>query len=370
MTNGQTEVEGTPEESITERPAVHLVGRTLEGGWRVTRRYDPPPGSTGGAFSVGYLAERDNLNLESGIELAFVKALDYYRWREIDASQVVALNIMTEAFLFERNVVAECAGRRMTNVVRGKGHGAETMGGGGGLDQVDYLILELADGDVRSRLDASAHLDAAWALRVLHNVANGLRQLHSAGISHQDLKPSNVLMFPEVTKVGDLGRSHWQDRESPHDGLATPGDPSYSPPECQYGYDDPNQVMRARAADAYHLGSMIVFMFTKVSMTSSWIVNLDVNLRPSAWGGSFVDVLPHVREAFNDALDDFAVALPEECREDLLLLVRELCDPDPSIRGNPRAGQRTGNRYSMETYVSRLDLLASRANLRLKRSLQ
>src|ERR1019366_2368612 len=73
MTNRHDrEPEDATEESIAERPAIHLVGRTLEGGWRVTQRYDPPPGSTGGAFSVGYLAQRDNLNLESGIELGFV----------------------------------------------------------------------------------------------------------------------------------------------------------------------------------------------------------------------------------------------------------------------------------------------------------
>jgi serine/threonine protein kinase len=369
MTNGQDEVEGTPEESIDVRPAVHLAGRMLEDGWRVTRRYEPPPGSTGGAFSVGYLAERDDPNLESGLEFGFVKALDYSSWPRVHPNQLEAISIMTEAFRFERDVVAECRGRHMSNVVRGKGHG-ELEIGAGILPKVDYLVLELADGDVRSRLDASAQLDAAWALRVLHNIANGLWQLHRASISHQDLKPSNVLMFSDVTKLGDLGRSFWQGRTSPHADLATPGDPSYAPPECQYSYIVSDQGIRSRAADAYHLGSMIVYMFAKVSMTSSWTIHLDPDLMPLTWGGTYDDVLPHLREALNDAIEDVVARFPSPVREDLISMVRELCDPDPTLRGSAHAARRTGNRCSMEQYVSRLDLLSSRVNIHLKRSLQ
>lgn len=55
--------------------------------------------------------------------------------------------------------------------------------------KVDYLIFELADGDVRSHLDAMPAFDAAFLLRTLHHVATGLQQLHRAQIAHQDLNP-------------------------------------------------------------------------------------------------------------------------------------------------------------------------------------
>ena len=52
-----------------------------------------------------------------------------------------------------------------------------------------YIILELADGDVRHRL-RKVDRQTAWALRALHHTATGLMQLHSQRIAHQDLRPS------------------------------------------------------------------------------------------------------------------------------------------------------------------------------------
>ena len=65
-------------------------------------------------------------------------------------------------------------------------------------------------------------------------MAVGLKQLHGIKISHQDLKPSNVLLYNEgfVSKIGDLGRSLCADIDAPHDnGINFPGDFTYAPPE-------------------------------------------------------------------------------------------------------------------------------------------
>jgi serine/threonine protein kinase len=61
-----------------------------------------------------------------------------------------------------------------------------------------YLIFELADGDIRKTMDAAQQFDLAWALRTFHHITTGLMQLHKAGTAHQDLKPSNVLTFETV----------------------------------------------------------------------------------------------------------------------------------------------------------------------------
>lgn len=50
----------------------------------------------------------------------------------------------------------------------------------------------------------------AFQLGVARDVAKGLKHMQSCGLSHQDVKPDNLLLFPVnkrafVTKLGDLG---------------------------------------------------------------------------------------------------------------------------------------------------------------------
>jgi serine/threonine protein kinase len=299
---------------------------------------------------------------------AFVKALDLSSWRQMSPDVATAVHVMSEAYLFERQVVEECAGRRMSNVIKGIASGQVEVGSGP-FATVSYLIFELADGDVRAAVDAVTELDVVWALRVLHNVANGLRQLHGAGISHQDLKPSNVLTFATAAKIGDVGRSFWHGHPSPHGGQPVPGDVGYAPPECLYGFHTSDQLLRSLAIDAYHMGSMIRFMFTKVGATAALWANLDPAFYPGRWAGTFEDILPHLREAFSSALNDLQDCVPAHLRDDLHLCVRQLCDPDPASRGVSQLSPTSPRRYSMEFFVSRLDLLSKKAAIRARRAL-
>ena len=71
---------------------------------------------------------------------------------------------------------------------------------------VNYLIFEPADGDIRRHLALPQRVEIAWILRSLHHIATGLLQLHSSKVAHQDVKPSNVLVFDrKISKVSDLG---------------------------------------------------------------------------------------------------------------------------------------------------------------------
>ena len=229
------------------RPAAFLQGEQLADGWVAIVKVAAKPGATGGIFSVGYEAERRNPDGTSTSEYGFVKAIDFSKWRSFGPDPVSALPIMTDAFQFELLIVQECATRRMRNVVRGVSHGSVSIGAGL-LPDVNYIVFEVADGDVRGHLDALSTFDAVWALRVTHNVANGLRQLHASGIFHQDIKPSNVLMFdaaPEAerSKLGDLGRAFRPGHPAPHEGLPIQGDPLYAPPETFYGFSQTDDVL-------------------------------------------------------------------------------------------------------------------------------
>jgi len=225
-----------------ETPAQRLLGMILPGGWKVIRPVEKRPGSSGGFFSCGYVVES-----ETG-QLGFLKALDYSAaMAEVDPAR--ALQVITEMFNFERDLVRVCTNKHLDRVVRGLSDGAVRVDG----QPVQYLIFELADGDARSQADESHRYERAWSLRALHHVATGIAQLHRESIAHQDLKPSNVLSFDggKVSKVGDLGRASHRGDYPPHEDVPIAGDVSYAPPERLYGYQDPDWSRRRLGCDAY-----------------------------------------------------------------------------------------------------------------------
>lgn len=342
-------------------PASLLKGLTLPGGWVVAERIERLADATGGCFSASYVVKRDGKE-------AFLKALDYsMALREKD--QVAALQALTAAYIHERSLLEKCASERLTHVVLALDFGEVEVPGHGLLSRVQYLILERADGDIRAHVDALEALDLAWALRSLHHVAVGMQQLHYRGIYHQDTKPSNVLVFSGgIRKISDLGRATRRGYAAAHDDLMVPGDPIYAPPELLYGYAMSDDVRRRMACDVYHLGSLLAFFFCRVGMTSAWGALLHESLYPVNWKGKFAEVLPHIRDAFDEAVQRISGSIPENFRERLTQLLLELCDPDPHVRGDPLARARNQNPYRLERYVSRLDRLAREAELQLTKS--
>jgi eukaryotic-like serine/threonine-protein kinase len=127
--------------------------------------------------------------------------------------------------------LAKCKKRNLHRVVTPLANGTVKVPGGfGPLENVCYLIFELASGDIRDEVNKFAAFDLAWCLRSLHHSALGLKQLHDAGIAHQDLKPSNVLVFSDSgSKIADLGCASDSTAYSKIDGLPVPGDMGYAP---------------------------------------------------------------------------------------------------------------------------------------------
>lgn len=341
--------------------ASQLLGLTLEGGWKVVSPLTKHKGGTGGNFSVGYIVENGDG------KKAFLKALDYSKaLRAPDPAR--ALEALTKAFNFERDVLNKCRGldRVVTALADGSVH---VNGAADGV--VQYLIFELAEGDIRGKATVAKNFDLAWALRSLHQVATGMRQLHGKEIAHQDLKPSNVLVFPgNISKVSDLGRAAFKGHIAPHDGFPVPGDPTYAPPELRYGYADPDWNKCRLGCDAYLLGSMVVFFFTGVGMTSQIEAELQPNHSWRVWGGTYQDVLPYVRTAFTNVVIRFENEILTQygnpiLKNDLSEIVKHLCEPDPQLRGDPKNILIHANQFSLERYLSKFDHLARRAEMGL-----
>ena len=332
-----------------------LEGMALDGGWFVRERIDLSD-STGGHFSTAYLAES-----QAGTR-GFVKVIDYAR-AFAQPEPAREIERMTAAFNFERDLLELCSSRRLSRIVVALKSGKAVVEGAPFGGVVEYLIFELADGDLRKFLDADHTFSVAWALRALHHIATGLMQLHRIGASHHDLKPSNVLVFrdrqggtviTDTSKIADLGSASY----GPHEPFYS-GDIAYAPPETLYGYSVPDQNKRRIGCDAYLLGSMIAFLFARVGITALWLAKLREEHRWWSWRGDFHDALPYIRDAFGLALQDLAMHFPPPHREELARVVRQLCEPDPDLRGHPRA--KTTSRLLMERYVSIFDRLAHRA---------
>ena len=340
-------------------PAARLSGLTLASGWNVVERIPVQPGGTGGCFSCAYHVERSG-------KRAFLKALDYSKAEEIVAQTgcdlPTALQYLIGAYNFERRLLQSCAEKRMDRVVTAIEDGSIRVDGGP-FGTVNYLIFEPADGDVRRHLATAEKIEVAWKLRCLHHIATGLYQLHSARVAHQDLKPSNVLVFDgRNSKISDLGSASIREVECPRDSADFAGDSTYAPPELLYGQRDQEWTRRRQACDVYHLGSMVAFFFCGIGMTALILKNMPPEHLYFVFNGTYTQILPEIRDAFGIALQEFEQSVPGPAlRSSLREIVGQLCDPDPLLRGHPQNRIGVSNQYSLERYVGLFNLLAQRA---------
>ncbi len=342
-------------------PSESLLGLALDDGWQVVEFIHKDPRSTGGGFSSGYRVQR-------GSEVAYLKALDFSS--AFGAADVPReLQSLTEAFNFERDLLYKCKNRKLDKVVTPISDGSvDAPGFPQYINKVYYIIFELSDGDIRKIKDTFATLNLAFIYRSLHNVALGLQQLHGSGVAHQDLKPSNVLVFDKDSKVGDLGRASDLDHPFKYDSYVIPGDRNYAPIEQKYAFHFSNDFTEKFAADFYLLGSLFFFHFTGLSASQSLHNQLVIN--QTKLTSDFRADLPEIEHAFADLVADLEKTIRpilknyESC-EDTLSLVKWLCNPNPEKRGHPTNITEGFNKYSLERIISKLDVLAQRAELGL-----
>lgn len=342
-------------------PAENLLGLTLEGGWTVVEKLPALPDRTPATFSVGYVV-RD----ETGRE-AFCKALDYSSAAAAD-DPADELKRLAEAYVFERSVLEACRERRMSRVVRSIGSG-KVVADGDGLRTVNYLLFERADGDGRDVLDQVDEGELSIALALTRDCAAALGQLHRGGVTHQDVKPANLFGWhaasgpPWVSKLGDLGRAFCDYLSSPHSQSLCPGDTIWAPPELLYGWpeDRPRTRRHRELADLYSLGSLFCFALTHaVPHSGLLLLHLSPEHRWSKWQGGYEGALPLLIDAHEHGVDRLSGAVDSKAREDVALLVTDMCHPDLEQRG--RMANRSGfaSSFLLERYISRLDLLSKR----------
>lgn len=95
-----------------------------------------------------------------------------------------------------------------------------------------YMVMEWGNcGSLQNVIDKQIKLSEKTISSIFKQLVDGISYLHSQGFVHQDIKPSNVLLFSDgIAKIGDFGIGHsFQSAET------VVGSPAYQAPEI---FDD------------------------------------------------------------------------------------------------------------------------------------
>lgn len=349
-------------------PVFNLEGRQLSNDWMVIKRLPVPgevgaEGNTGGNFSVGYIVAKAG-------KQAFMKVFDIANAFAAPPDRIAfELQRISTAYLHEKDLLELCRSAKLDRIVQVLDNGTIADGP---HPPIFYLIFEQADRDIRAALGALGTVHDAWKFKHLHQVAVGLSQLHRHKVAHQDLKPSNVLLFEQANegaKIADLGRASRIGKEAEHDAYMIAGDPSYAPPEQMYGFSAPDWVDRREACDLYHLGALMCFLFSGMSPTVGVLTLLGRDMLPvplGPWQGGYQDAVPFLTAAFTKFMSELKPQLPEWCRQELFELIQSACHPELSKRGDPDSRKMVGRPVGIDRYISRLQMLVKKGEIQAR----
>lgn len=125
------------------------------------------------------------------------------------------------------------------------------------VDDRDFIVMEYVPGDSLAELTAKGPLTLPLTISVGMQIASGLAAAHRANIVHRDMKPSNVLVFPDGrVKIADFGLAASRAElveKTPEDFAGTIG---YSSPEQLQGLSIDHR------SDLWSLGVMLYEMIT------------------------------------------------------------------------------------------------------------
>lgn len=356
----------------------NLEGQTIDGWFVKTKlpKADVSKGESGGNFSICYVVSKDNKDF-------FMKVFNYQNIVSMPLPAGVSRSEYMETalkeFNYEKNLSRFCKTKRISKVVVYEDCGEFELNDYL-FPTVSYIIYEMANGNVRKFIEFSKKLDFSAKIKTLsdklqslRDVATGLNNLHRNDITHQDLKPSNVLLFKNESKIGDLGRSFCFNGEidCPYTLSSFFGDWNYAPPEAIFNYLIPDIKERLYQMDNYTLGGLMSYYLAGVSFNALMEQFLPMTMLDMRRSGLvYENVKTDLTNAFTKALDLLRSEIPlDSIREEIVKIIEYLCDPDPMRRGHPQnviQTNRTSN-YDLQRTISELDLALKRARIELLR---
>ena len=119
------------------------------------------------------------------------------------------------------------------------------------------IVLEFANcGSLEDLIISKTILNEELISKIFYQVILGITYLHSKGIVHQDIKPSNLLIFSNgIIKISDFGIGH-----SFSSADIVVGSPAYQAPELFDGYEEnlnEESIIDPTKEDVWSLGISI-----------------------------------------------------------------------------------------------------------------
>lgn len=352
----------------------NLEGKIING-WLVKTKLPAPDSNkneTGGSFSICYIVEKND-------DEFFMKVLDmrncYLGKLPNGVTRTEYVEKCTREFNYEKILSSYCNDKNIKNVICYIESGDIVLNEYA-FGDVPYIIYEKAEGDIRKILNLSKKAvfveklkTITQKLKSLHDITVGIQQLHRNEISHQDMKPSNILTVHNKSKIGDLGRSICLSPEirCPYP-FAFNGDYHYAPPEAFF-YKGTQKKNELYQMDSYMLGSLIVFYISGISFNTMMSRYLPITIRDMvASGKSYEEAKIDLVNAYHEALLEFEKDIPlDDIRKELTHIVEYLCNPDYEKRGHPKL-LKTNNltpNYDLTRTISELNKLYRKAEIGL-----
>ena len=129
---------------------------------------------------------------------------EVYRARDTRLGRDVAVKVLPSHL--SENAEARARFEREARVVSGLNHPhicvLHDLGREG---EIDYLVMELVEGESLAQRIARGPLPTAEVLRLGTEIADALDRAHRAGVVHRDLKPGNVMLSKSGAKLMDFG---------------------------------------------------------------------------------------------------------------------------------------------------------------------
>jgi serine/threonine protein kinase len=129
---------------------------------------------------------------------------EVYRARDTRLDRIVAIKILP-AHLSD-NVEAKHRFDREARAISSLNHpNICTLYDVGHQNGIDYLVMELLEGETLADRLAKGPLPLEKVLKYAIEICQGLEQAHKTGVIHRDLKPGNVMLTKTGAKLMDFG---------------------------------------------------------------------------------------------------------------------------------------------------------------------
>lgn len=351
----------------TDFASSDLTGKTI-GNWKVGDLIDNKDATA--RYSLFYHVEDENGS-------AIMKVLDTEKcnrgYKEEGIGRAELLGRETTAFHYETKIAEACAGHHMNNVIRYIDSGELELEEYT-IPTVTYVVYEISEGKIGDFLQYSSTTDLVVNLGILvdklkslHQVAKGVKQLHTNEIAHHNITPQSVEVFETNSKykLGALhnSRCDQKDIKSPERSKMFNGDLTYAPPEAYFDYMIPDKMSAYYQIDTYMLGNLVVYYLTSLNMTTLLDYHLPCSLKEWASRGvGYSAVLPEIINAFDTILGNLKSCIcEEELQEPIIGMISCLCNPDPTKRGYPGNFDTAKENSDLQRVLTQLDILYRKA---------